>query len=59
MALIENGSWAAQSGKLMRAELEQMKDITIVGETVSLKSAAAPAQEEQLAALADALAATL
>ncbi|MBR4506016.1 MAG: FprA family A-type flavoprotein [Bacteroidales bacterium] len=56
VALIENGSWAAQSGKLMRAELEQMKDITIVGDTVSLKSAAAPAQEEQLAALADAIA---
>jgi flavorubredoxin len=56
VALIENGSWAAQSGKLMRAELEQMKDITIVGETVSLKSAATPAQEEQLAALADAIA---
>ncbi len=53
VALIENGSWAAQSGKLMRAELEQMKDITIVGETVSLKSAATAAQEEQLAALAD------
>ena len=59
VALIENGSWAAQSGKLMRAELEQMKDITIVGETVSLKSAAQPSQEEQLAALADAIAATL
>ena len=56
VALIENGSWAAQSGKLMRAELEQMKDITIVGETVSLKSAATAAQEEQLAALADAIA---
>ena len=59
VALIENGSWAAQSGKLMRAELDQMKDITIVGETVSLKSAAQPSQEEQLAALADAIAATL
>ena len=59
VALIENGSWAAQSGKLMRAELEQMKDITIVGETVSLKSAATAAQEEQLAKLADAIAATL
>ncbi len=55
VALIENGSWAAQSGKLMRAELEQMKDITIVGETVSLKSAATAVQEEQLAALADAI----
>ena len=59
VALIENGSWAAQSGKLMRAELEQMKDITIVGETVSLKSAAQPSQEEQLADLADAIAKTL
>lgn len=59
VALIENGSWAPQSGKLMRAELEQMKDITIVGETVSLKSAAASAQEEQLAALADAIVASL
>jgi len=55
VALIENGSWAPQSGKLMRAEMEQMKDITIVGETVSLKSAAQPQQEEQLAALADAI----
>ncbi len=59
VALIENGSWAPQSGKLMRAELEQMKDIAIVGETITLKSAAAPAQEEQLAALADAIVATL
>lgn len=55
VALIENGSWAPQSGKLMRAELEQMKDITIVGETVSLKSAAAAVQEEQLTTLADAI----
>ncbi len=59
VALIENGSWAPQSGKLMRAELEQMKDITIVGDTVSLKSAATAAQEERLAKLADAIAATL
>ncbi len=53
VALIENGSWAPQSGKLMRAELEQMKDITIVGETISLKSSMQPLQEEQLANLAD------
>ena len=53
VALIENGTWAPQSGKLMRAELEQMKEITLLGDTVSLKSAATPAQEEQLAALAD------
>lgn len=59
VALIENGSWAAQSGKLMRAELEQMKDITIVGDTLTMKSALLPAQEEQLAALADQIAAQL
>ena len=53
VALIENGSWAPQSGKLMRAELEQMKDITIVGETLSLKSSMQPLQEKQLANLAD------
>ena len=59
VALIENGSWAPQAAKLMRAELEQMKDIAIVGEAVSLKSAATPAQEEQLAALADVIVSTL
>ena len=59
VALIENGSWAPQSGKLMRSELEQMKDITIVGDTVSLKSAAQSKQEESLAALVDALTATI
>ena len=56
MALVENGSWAPQGAKLMRAELEQMKNIAIVGEPVSLKSAATPAQEQQLAALADQIA---
>ena len=59
VALIENGTWAATSGKLMRAALEEMKEITIVGDTLSLKSAAQPAQEEQLAALADQLVDTI
>ena len=59
VALIENGSWAAQSGKLMRAELEQMKEITILGDTISLKSAMQPSQEEQLAAMADEIVASL
>ncbi|MGX8713861.1 MAG: FprA family A-type flavoprotein [bacterium] len=59
VALIENGSWAPQSGKLMRAELEQMKDIAIVGDTVTLKSAAQPQQEQQLATLADKIIETL
>ena len=58
-ALIENGSWAPQSGKLMRAALEEMKDMTVVGDTLSLKSAMQPSQEEALATLSDALVATL
>lgn len=53
VALIENGSWAPQAVKLMRAEIEQMKEITILGDIISLKSAAQPSQEEQLAVLAD------
>lgn len=52
VALIENGTWAATAAKLMRAELEQMKDITLLGEPVSLKSALRPEQEDQLATLA-------
>ena len=59
VALIENGSWAPQAAKLMRAELEQMKDITLLGDALPLKSAMQPQQEEQLAALADQIVASL
>ena len=36
--LIENGSWAAQSGKQMHALLDGMKEMTILDNKVSLKS---------------------
>lgn len=36
--LIENGSWAPQSGKLMRELLEEMKDMTILDNEMSLNS---------------------
>ena len=55
VALIENGTWAAQSGKQMRAMLDEMKGLTVVGDTLTLKSAMQPSQEEQLAALTDAI----
>ena len=29
-ALIENGSWAPQSGKLMRELLDEMKEMTVL-----------------------------
>ena len=55
VAVIENGSWAPVSGKLICAELEQMKDITRCGEVLTLKSALRPDHEPALAALADAI----
>lgn len=58
-ALIENGSWAPQSGKLMRAMVEEMKDMTVLGDTFTLKSAMQPAQENDLAELADLIVANL
>ena len=55
VALIENGTWAAQSGKQMRTMLDEMKGLTVVGDTLTLKSAMQPSQEEQLATLTDAI----
>ena len=37
-ALIENGSWAPQSGKLMRELLDEMKEMTILDNEMSLNS---------------------
>ena len=59
VALIENGSWAATSGKLMRELLAPLKNMEYYEESVSLKSALAPGQEAQLTALADAIAADI
>ena len=59
VAFIENGTWAAQSGKLMREMVCGMKNITILENTVSLKSSLKPAQYSQLEALADAICETL
>jgi flavorubredoxin len=59
VALIENGTWAPQSGKLMRAMVEEMKDMTVLGDTFTIKSAMQPAQENDLAELADLIVANL
>ena len=55
-ALIENGTWAAQSGKLMGEILGAMKDITVLEGGVTVKSGVQAPQREALEALADALA---
>ncbi|MBP5541500.1 MAG: FprA family A-type flavoprotein [Bacteroidales bacterium] len=59
VAIIENGTWAAQSGKAMRTLLEEMKNITILGEDLSLKSAMKETQMEDLEFLANLIIANL
>jgi len=59
VAIIENGSWAATSGGLIRAQLEKCKDIRIIENTLSIKSSLKSAQLAEIEAMADALIATL
>lgn len=39
VALIENGTWAPMAGKHMRQALESMKNITILEDILTIKSA--------------------
>ena len=57
IALLENGSWAATSGKLMREQLSKLKNTEFIGETFSIKSDIKEPQLTELCALADAIAA--
>ena len=59
VALIENGSWAATSGKLMKEILSGCKNMTVLEQSVSIRSALRAEQSAELDALADALLATL
>jgi len=55
VAFIENGSWAPQATKVMKAMLEKCKNITYTSATVKIKSALAEDSRAQLEALADEL----
>ncbi len=55
VALVENGTWAPQSGKLMRSIIESMKGISIIEQSVTLKSSLKSSQAEAINALADAI----
>ena len=59
VALIENGSWAPTSGKLMRAEFEKCKNMTILDQQITIKSSLKKDQLAQIDALADQLAETI
>ena len=56
VALIENGSWAATSGKVMTEILSGLKGIEFYEQKVSLKSALTEGQLDELEALAQAIA---
>lgn len=55
IALVENGSWAPTSGKQMREILSGLQNMTILENTVSIRSALNANTREQLRALAGAL----
>lgn len=55
VALIENGSWAPNAAKAMSAQLEGMKDLTLVEPVVTVKGQMTAETESQLDALVEAL----
>ncbi len=59
VAIIENGSWAATSGKLIRAEFEKCKNITFIENTISLKSSLKKSQLEEIDSMVSAIIETI
>ena len=59
VAIIENGSWAPTSGKLMRELMEKCRNMNVLNETLTIKSALKEDQLAQLDAIADAIDATI
>ena len=55
IALVENGSWAPCAAKKMHTLLDTMKDLTVLEQTVTIRSAVKPGDESALLALADAV----
>ncbi|MBO4886762.1 MAG: flavin reductase, partial [Firmicutes bacterium] len=55
VALIENGSWAAQAAKIMTGMFEKSKNIKILEQVVHIKSALSDESKKQLDDLADVL----
>ncbi|MEE8722655.1 MAG: MBL fold metallo-hydrolase [Eggerthellaceae bacterium] len=58
-AIIQNGSWGPIAGRLMTKAVEAIPDSTIVGDMLTIKSRMTDAQEPDLDALADAIAAAV
>ena len=54
-AILENGSWACESGKLMREFLENMRNMTVLDEKVSLTSSMTTEQLNEMDNLVDSI----
>ena len=55
VGIIENGSWAPTAARTMKKMLEEMKDITIVDPTVTIRGKFRQSDEENLNKLADSI----
>lgn len=55
VAIIENGSWAPRSGKLMRNLVDEMKEMTILDEEISLSSTMTEDDADSMDNLADSI----
>lgn len=55
VAIVENASWAPSAAKTMKAEFETMKNITFVGDTVTIKTRVTEEDIKKLDALAEAI----
>lgn len=53
VALVENASWAPSAAKTMKAEFEQMKNITFIGDVITIKTKVKASDVEALKALAE------
>ena len=56
IAILENGSWAPSSGKLMRELLGKLKGCTFIGDNVTIESSLSADKLTELDAIADAIA---
>ena len=59
VALIENGSWAPVAGKKITEYFSGMKNLTVMGSTITMKSTVKEPQRVQLEELADIIAASI
>ena len=55
VGIIENGSWAPTAGKCMKTAFEGMKNITICGDTVTIKSTMKDEDIDNMYKLAEAI----